>query len=149
MKKISLKKISDKEANLLKNQLARALADYDNLVKRVERERETFEKIASLKLVLKLLPVLDTLRHAQVHLKDSGLDITIKEFEEALVLEGIEEIKAKKGEKFDSELHEVVDTVIDSKNEGKIAEGLESGWKFTNGPVIRYAKVRVYQKGVN
>jgi molecular chaperone GrpE len=149
MKKVSLKKISDKEANLLKSQLARALADYDNLRKRVERERETFEKIASLKLVLKLLPVLDTLRKAQTHLKDSGLDITIKEFEEALALEGIEEIKAKKGEAYNSELHEVIDTVIDSKNEGKIAEMEESGWKFINGPVIRYAKVRVYQKGAN
>src|SRR3989304_4464207 len=145
MKKVSLKKISDKEVGLLKNQLARSLADYDNLRKRVERERETFEKIAS----LKLLPVLDTLRKAQTHLKDSGLDITIKEFEEALALEGIEEIKVKKGEEYNSELHEVVDTVRDSKNEGKIAETMESGWKFINGPVIRYAKVRVYQKGAN
>ena len=52
--------------------LARALADYDNLSKRVERERQDLGKIASVGLVLKLLPVLDNLESAQVHLKGSG-----------------------------------------------------------------------------
>ena len=55
MKKI----VKTNENQELKAQLVRALADYDNLRKRVEREKEEFEKLANLKLVIRLLPVLD------------------------------------------------------------------------------------------
>lgn len=126
----------------LKSQLARALADYDNLRKRVEREKQDFETIANLKLVIKLLPVLDTLRRAQAHLKDGGLDITIKEFEDSLLLEGIEEIKVTKGDEFNPLLHEAIE-VTGQGPKGKVSEVLASGWKFAQGPVIRHAQVKV------
>ena len=64
----------------MKNQLARALADYDNLRKRVEGEKDAWEKIAASKVVLRLLPVLDMTLEAQKHLKDAGLAIVIGEF---------------------------------------------------------------------
>ena len=43
----------------LKNQLARALADYDNLKKRSEDERSTMYKLASISFMTKLLPIID------------------------------------------------------------------------------------------
>ena len=132
------------EVLILKNQLARALADYQNLVKRVEKEKEQFEKFSNLRLVLKLLPVLDILRQAQVHTKDPGIAITIKEFEEALKTEGIEEVNVKEGDKFDPEAHEVVE-VVPGKDNNNISEVVLSGWRFTDGPVIRHAKVKVTQ----
>jgi molecular chaperone GrpE len=127
----------------LKNQLARALADYDNLRKRIDRERQDFEKYANIKLALRLLPVLDVLKQAQGHLKDPGIAITVSEFENALKEEGIEEIKAKKGEGFNPQFEEAVDMVPGGKK-GTVADEVLSGWKFADGRVIRAAKVRVY-----
>jgi len=130
----------------LKNQLARALADYDNLRKRVEREKENWEKLASLKLILRFLPILDNLRQAQNHLKDTGLAITIGELENLLRDEGIIEIKPNKGDNFDHNLHEVTEVVENCQEENKIEEVVLCGWKFKEGPVIRYAKVKICQK---
>ena len=130
----------------LKNQLARALADYDNLRKRIEREKEDLEKLASLKLILRFLPILDNLRQAQNHLKDAGLAITIGELENLLKDEGIEEIKPNKGDNFDHNLHEVIEVIENSQEENKIEEVVLSGWKFKEGVVIRHAKVKVCQK---
>lgn len=138
--KRTIKKDENQE---LRAQLARALADYDNLRKRVEREKEEFEKLANLKLVIRLLPVLDILRCAQGHLKDPGVEMTLRQFEEALIQEGIEEIKVKQGETFDPEIHEAIETVANGKDRGKIIEVASSGWRFTDGPVIKHAQVRV------
>lgn len=135
------------ELDNFKNQLARALADYDNLKKRVEKEKEEYKKFASLTLIARMLPVFDMLEDAQGHLNDSGLAITIKEFEDVLREEGVKRIKAKKGEKFDEDLHEAVDVVKDAKmKDGGIVEEVASGWKYEEGPTIRPAKVKVYRK---
>jgi molecular chaperone GrpE len=134
---------SSQEAIQLKSQLARALADYDNLRKRIERERLDFERSANIKLALRLLPVLDVLRQAQGHLKDPGIAITVSQFEEALKEEGIEEIRVRNGEKFDPQFQEAVDTLSGGKA-GAVAEEVLSGWKFADGRVIRPAKVKVY-----
>ena len=130
----------------LKNQLARALADYDNLRKRIEREKEDLEKLASLKLILRLLPILDNFRQAQNHLKDAGLAITIGELENLLKDEGIEEIEPNKGDNFDHNLHEVIEVVENCKEENRIEDVVLSGWKFKEGSVIKHAKVKVCQK---
>ncbi len=137
----------DEEKLALKNQLARALADYQNLVKRVEREKEEFIKISNLRLILRLLPVLDILKQAQVHTKDAGVAITIKEFEEALKEEGIEELRVNTADKFDPDLHEVVE-VVPGKENNIISEVVLPGWRFVSGPVIRHAKVKVEQREI-
>lgn len=148
MKKTVKIKKENGEALVLRNQLARALADYDNLKRRVERDRDNFEKVANLRLVIKLLPVLDILRQAQGHLKDQGVAITIKEFEDALKIESVEELKVVPGEKFNPDLHEVVE-VVPGKENNMISEVVLPGWRFINGPIIRHAKVKVIQKGEN
>jgi len=137
------KTVKTNENQELREQLSRALADYDNLRKRVEREKEEFEKLANLKMVIRLLPVLDILRRAQAHLKDPGVEMTLRQFEEALTQEGIEEIKVKQGDIFDPEIHEAIETVANGKDRGKIVEVASSGWRFTDGPVIKHAQVRV------
>ncbi len=137
-------KSQDVDLDSLKNQLARALADYDNLRKRVEKERGENERLASVGLTVKLLPVFDMLEQAQKHVKDSGLTIAIKEFEEVFASEGVERIDTKVGDKFNEDLHEAVD-IFDAKEnlKGKVAEVLLTGWRFENGPVIRYVRVKV------
>ena len=138
-------KTDDAQTVVLRDQLARVLADYDNLKRRVEVDKSNFEKLANLRLVMKLLPVLDVLKKAQEHVKDSGIAVTIKEFEEALKQEGIEEIIVKVGDEFNPETQEVIE-VLPGKEDNKISEILLSGYKFTNGPVVRHAKVKVFTK---
>lgn len=136
-------KTKDIEAVQLKEQLARALADYDNLVKRVEREKVELVFRSSLGLILRLLPIVDNLRQAMVHLKDAGLAITLGELENILKEEGVEEIKVKPGDEFDHESCEVTEVVENSGQDNKIVEVVLSGWRYTDGSVIRYAKVKV------
>ncbi|OGM03065.1 nucleotide exchange factor GrpE [Candidatus Woesebacteria bacterium GWA1_41_8] len=148
MKKTKAKeKFSEKEFGQIRDQLVRALADYDNLRKRVEKEKEQFKYLASLSVIEKLLPVFDMLEEAQKHLQDSGLAITINEFLTVLKEEGIEKIDARKGTKFDEELHEAVEVVSSPGKDGEIVEEVLTGWKFSEGPVIRPAKVKVIKKG--
>ena len=140
------------KAEELKEQLARALADYDNLRKRVERERGDIGKLAKATVVVQLLPVYDMLEGAQKHLNDSGLAITIEEFKKVLKEEGIEKIDAKQGDMFDEELHEAVEVVDKNskgkKGEGKISEVILTGWKLVDGPIIRPVKVKVYKQSL-
>lgn len=129
----------------LKNQLARALADYDNLAKRVERERQDLEKIVSIGLIIKLLSVLDNLESAQEHLKDAGLAITIAEFRKILSEEGLSEIRPKVGDKFDENTMEAIE-VIPGTGNNTVAETVLVGWKFEDKTVVRHAKVKVTKK---
>ena len=133
---------NSEEISVLKNQLARALADYDNLRKRTEEEKMIWIKFATQKFIQDLLPVLDNFESAQVHLQDSGLAIAINQFKEVLKNEGLIEIRPNVGENFDENLQEVVE-VVSGKSAGKISELLVPGWKFVEGMVIRYAKVKV------
>jgi molecular chaperone GrpE len=129
----------------LKGMLARALADYDNLSKRVERERQDLGKLASVSVIIKLLPVLDNLESAQVHLKDQGLAISIIEFKKVLNEEGLTEIKPGIGNKFDENIMEAIE-VVHGERDNMISEVVLTGWKFEDGTVVRHAKVKVSKK---
>jgi len=142
------KKTTDKihkELESVKTMLARALADYDNLNKRVDRERQDLIKIASIGVIVKLLPVIDNLESAQVHLKDQGLTISILEFKKVLNEEGLVEIKPKIGEPFDENTMEAIE-VVPGTSDNTIAETILVGWKFEDGTVVRHAKVKVSKK---
>lgn len=135
-------KTKSNEAMELKTQLARVLADYDNLRKRTEAEKSIWLKFAKQELLIKLLPILDTLEIAQDHLKDKGLELSINQFRNVLKEEGVVEI----GEgKFDENQHEAIDIEkTENENEdGLISKTLSRGYKFSDGTVIRHAKVRV------
>jgi molecular chaperone GrpE len=136
----------NEEAELLKSQLARTLADYDNLVKRVEREREELGKMVSLRLVLKLLTVLDGLESAQKHLQDQGLAISIVEFKKVLSEEDLIEVNPKIGDSFNENEMEAIEVVDSEGNNNTIAEVTLVGWKYLDGSVVRHAKVKVIKK---
>lgn len=141
------KKVSENEG--LKQSLARALADYDNLQKRVDRERVEGRSLSKLVIISRLLPVFDMFIDAQKHSNDAGLGIALKVLADTLKDEGIIEVVAHEGEPFDHELHEAVETIVDiEKQENTIAEVLMKGYKFTDGPVIRHAKVTVYKQSL-
>lgn len=130
----------------LQDQLKRALADYQNLERRVEEERRLVGQLSSAVLVEKFLPVLDNLEKAQSHLKDEGLEMVIRQFKDILESEGIEEINAE-GAQFDPNLHEAVE-VAEGPDEGRVVKVQVKGYKM-NDKVLRVAKVVVSSKEVD
>lgn len=144
------KQVVGGESELLRGQLARALADYDNLKRRTDEEKTLWIKFASQTIITKLLTILDMLEKAQEHLKDQGLAIATLEFKRILNEEGVSEILPKVGDEFNHELHEAIETV-EGDNKNKISEIVIPGWKYNDlpagrqgGQVLRYAKVKVY-----
>lgn len=137
-----------KEVDELKGQLARALADYDNLRKRVDAEREFVQERANARVVGRVLPILDMLSDAQKHIQDPGLAITIEEFVKAIGEFGVEKIRVEPGQDFDENIHEAVESIETEKKEddAKIAEVTLGGWKVVNGSVVRPTKVKVFKK---
>ncbi len=138
--------LKNQESQDLKNQLARAMADYANLVKRTDEERGTMYKLASISYVLKLLPILDNLREAQKHLSDTGIAIIVGQLEAILKEDGFSEIKPQVGEIFNESLHEAIDTLETEveKDNNIISEVNLTGWKM-EGEVVRFAKVKVFK----
>jgi molecular chaperone GrpE len=132
------------EIDNLKNQLARTLADYQNQNKRFQEERAQIFAYSSQRVLENLIPVLDILEKAQEHLEDQGLGMAISEFKRVLKEEGLEEIKPEAHNPFDHELMEVVESVEGDGEKGTVAETVLSGWRFKDGKMVRYAKVKVY-----
>ena len=138
------------EIDEVRAQLARALADYDNLRKRIEKERSEYERILKVRIITNFLQIFDMLNDVQNNLGDPGLEIAINTFKDILKDENIEEIKAKPGMEFDEELHEAVEIVSEEgKDDGEIVDLQQTGWMFNNGKILRYAKVVVNKKGEN
>jgi len=131
------------QINDLTNKWKRALADYQNLEKRVEQEKNDFVKFCNASLIDKLLAVLDDLEKAERHLKNQGLTMTVGQFRKVLETEGIEEIKTKK-EKFDPEKMDCVEIIKGQKN--IVMETTLKGY-LLNGRVLRPAKVKVGKGG--
>ncbi len=145
----------DLEIENLKNQIARTLADYQNLEKRTVQEREELRKSANSGLILRLLPALDTLMLAQKHTKDEGINLSIQLIFDTLEREGLKKIETQ-GHDFDPQFMEAVHVVevdpsADSasslqagsgQGEGKVIEELRSGF-LLNDKVLRAAQVSV------
>lgn len=124
----------------LKDQYARAYADFENTKKRLEREKYQSLEYANERFGLDLLPVLDTLQKALESAKNSqadstqnaiaeGLELTLETFYKALAKHGIEPIDTS-GE-FDPNLHECLMQVKDeAKQNGAIAQVLQNGYTY-------------------
>ncbi len=126
----------------------RAMADYQNLVKDVAKEKMEFVKFANQNLILELLPILDNFKLAFSKVPDAeqggawtvGFAHIKKQLEDFLKENGVEEIKTV-GEKFDPMLHEAVEKVENSEKEsGLIVEEKKPGYKL-HGKVVQAAKV--------
>jgi len=126
-----------------KHKYLRALADYQNLEKRIHDERGEFFKNANKNLILKLLPFLDSLDKAEVFIKDEGLKIVKEQFQKILQQEGLEELEVL-GKEFDPYTSEVVD-MVEGEKDNVVVEVLRKGYQF-NGKILRVAQVKVSKK---
>lgn len=132
-------RVQEEKIKDLTNQWKRALADYQNLEKRVVEEKRELVKCASAGLIDKLLPVLDSLERSYEHLKDKGLELVLSQFKKALESEGVEEIMAE-GQEFNPETMDAVEMARGKKN--KVVEVVLKGYQL-NGKVLRPANVKV------
>jgi len=147
MKKTKIEKQEKKlarEIEDLRQQLARALADYQNLEMRIHKEAEQFRDRLSWSLIDKLLAVLDDLERAEAHLGNKGLTIAVNQFKKVLASEGVKPIEAE-GKEFDPLLMDCVEVVRGPRN--RVVEIVSRGYTV-NDKVIRPAKVKVGKGGL-
>ena len=133
----------------IEHQLKRALADYANLQKRVESERERTVKLGEATVITKLLPVLDTLESiTKITNEEScpnirkGLELSLEQFKKILKEEGVEEIET--AGHFDPQVHEAVE-IVEGQVDNKIVELVEKGFRIGER-ILRPARVKVTKK---
>jgi molecular chaperone GrpE len=124
------------------NNYRRALADYQNLQKRVQEEKGEWIRAANKELILRILPVLDTLMIAQLHVDDKGMQVSIQQFIDVLKAEGITKIQTV-GRDFDPHLMECITT--EDGEENKVLEEIRAGYMIYER-VLRPAQVKVGKK---
>ena len=123
-----------------KGKYLRALADYQNLEKRITAVRSEETKLAHKNIILKILPAIDALEKAERHLSDQGLSLAIKMLKDVLKGEQVEKIEVI-GKKFDPYFMECVEIKGDGKDE-IVSEEIRPGYKIFD-QVLRVAKVKV------
>jgi len=119
----------------------RAKADYINLEKRTAHEKAEWIKFSNAELILNLLPILDSFEEAIKHDKSGGILQLYNQLKDLLKKEGLEEIKSL-GEKFNPELHEVIENEKGDEKEGTITEEIQRGYKL-HGKLIRPARIKI------
>lgn len=118
----------------------RALADYQNLIRRTDGERLKLIKLASRGLVADLLQPLEHLSLAADHLQDAGLSMAIKQLWQQLDEHGLKEIKVM-GKEFDVNTMEAVESDgVGKKKAEKVVKIVRRGYTL-NGEVLQHAKV--------
>lgn len=133
----------EQQVTQLTERWKRALADYTNLEKRVNQEQNQARELTTVIVVSKFLPVLDSLNKANNSVRDEGLAMIIRQFNEALSSLGVNEFGST-NDNFDPSLHEAVIT-DETKPKGELVEVLNKGYTINN-KVIRPASVKVGSK---
>lgn len=126
-----------------KNKYLRALADYQNLEKRTEEEKKEVRKFAAEIVLGRLLPALDSLLKAKMHLNDPGLDLAYKEFDAALAELGVKKLEVM-GKSFDPHIMECIEVTEGPDNQ--VTEEVLPGYTYQN-KILRVAQVKVGKGG--
>lgn len=129
--------------------LQRERADSVNLRRRTEEERAQLANFYKSMVVRELLPAIDNLERALMHIpKDlkghdyvKGVQSVVKQFEQCFKQLGVERIKTV-GEPFDPRLHEAVSVEDAGGQVEVVCEELQPGYKIGD-EIIRHAMVKV------
>jgi molecular chaperone GrpE len=150
-----IEKIKATQAEAAKNfdLYLRSRAEIENLKRRFQREKEDLSKFANEVLIKQLLPVIDNLEKALEHAQGrdaldalkEGVSLTLKGLKDALIKEGLEEVKAE-GAPFDPNYHEaLMQKEDDSVPVGTVLQACQTGY-ILNERLVRPALV-VVSKG--
>ncbi len=146
----------EKERDVLKENMLRALAETDNVRKRANRQIEDARLYAVEKFARDLLNVSDNLARAveavpadardaldgAVKIAFEGVELTQKEMVSVLSRHGVTAIDASPGAAFDPALHQAVTQVTSPHPAGSVAELYQTGWRIGDR-ILRAAMVAV------
>src|SRR5882672_10427136 len=113
------------QVGVFEDKYKRALADYQNLQKRVQEEKSEWIRASNKDLLLRILTVLDTLILANQHTQDKNVEVSVQQFLDVLKSEGVTKIETV-GKKFDPNLMEAIAT--DAGDEGMVLAELRIGF---------------------
>jgi molecular chaperone GrpE len=126
----------------------RALADFDNYRRRVERDRATVARSGKREIIAPLLEVLDGFERALQHVDDApttmieGLLALQRQLLRLLEAQGITPFESI-GQRFDPARHDAIGMVESEDVEsGAVAEELQRGYRWGD-EMLRPARVRV------
>jgi molecular chaperone GrpE len=126
----------------------RALADFENYRRRVERDQGSAARSGKREIILSLLGVLDGFDRALQHMSDApqplseGLQALQRQLQSVVEAQGVTPLQSL-GEVFNPELHDAIGSVESEEVEpGAVAEELQRGYRWGDA-VLRPARVRV------
>ncbi|MBU0634351.1 MAG: nucleotide exchange factor GrpE [Candidatus Omnitrophica bacterium] len=140
----------EKEACDSNERILRLQADFDNIRKRMERDRIEFLKFADEEVMSELIPFVDDFQRAfsaadntkDFNVLHRGVEMILNHLLELLKKKGVCAIEAV-GKKFDPKYHEAVLQVeSDEYPENTVIEQMQKGYLY-NDRVLRTAKVKV------
>jgi len=128
----------------------RALADFDNYRKRVQRERDSAAQAGKRQLVLALLDMMDDFERALAYANTApesilaGARVIHQRLTDLLQAQGVVPYSST-GQPFDPALHEAVDAIkTDQATSGVVLDELSRGYRWDD-KILRPAHVRVAQ----
>jgi molecular chaperone GrpE len=141
------------ELEAFKDKYARVHADFDNIKKRLEKEKYQAIEYANEKFAKDMIPVLDSLEGALkaadgeagcedlLNKMKEGIELTYKLFLTNLEKHGVEKVAHE--EPFDPNIHNAVQSVDhDEVESGEIVQTFQTGYKYKGRP-LREAMVVV------
>ncbi|MCX6369056.1 MAG: nucleotide exchange factor GrpE [Armatimonadetes bacterium] len=143
------------ELEAARTDFLRARADFQNLKRRTEEEREGLKAYLIEETITKLLPILDNFERALIAASQTkdyeklvmGVNAVYKQFGEAMVSEGVQVISGGPGTPFDPNLHDaILSTEESDQPENTIVEELQRGYMLGN-KVLRPTLVKVATGG--
>jgi molecular chaperone GrpE len=150
---------AQKERDAYKEQFLRAVADFDNYRKRIERERRELSEYAAADVLLDLLPIIDNFERALSAFAQSatadrqadseafrrGVELIHKQMLDLLRKRGVTRIDAL-GADFDPNIHQaVIHEPSEEHREGEVMEELQRGYKLGDR-LLRPAMVKVAKR---
>lgn len=142
----------EKEVDKHKHDALLAKAEMENVRRRLERDVSNARKFGSERLIVELLPVIDSLVRgieesssddAAVKSLRDGMEMTLDMLHKTLEKNGVSEISPEKGAAFDPSLHEAMamQPAPDAES-NTILQVMQRGYSL-NGRVVRAAMVMV------
>ena len=141
------------ELAALKDKYARVHADFDNIKKRLEREKYSAVEYANEKFAKDMIPVLDSLQGALNSVNSGanieelfeklkeGIELTQKQLLTSLEKHGVKMVSHD--EPFDPNIHNAIQSIdSDTVESGQIVQTFQTGYKYKDRP-LREAMVVV------
>ena len=144
----------EKDLEEWKSSYTRKLAEFQNFTKRKENEVAEMKKYASEGIIIKLLDNIDNLERAESASTETknfdalveGVNMILRNLRNLLTEEGVEELEAAEGVKFNPYEHQAMMTEnVEDLDNDVIVKVFQKGYKL-KGKVIRPAMVTVNKK---